>query len=81
MDKPEIMKQQEEELKALCEKYPQTMPIEVVGKFLGIDPNCIRRWAYQYPNNPFAIGMQGQAGKNDYSRVVTMAFVNWLTKH
>lgn len=65
-------------LNALCEKYPDNIPVEEAARYMGIDPNVLREWALEHPDNPFVIGRRGN--KYGYTRIITLAWYNWLIK-
>ena len=77
---PQAIQNKEAELEELVTKYPDSIPIEVLGRFLKLDPNCLRVWAMSNPNNPFAIGIAGEDGKHGYTRALTTPFYKWYTK-
>lgn len=68
-----------EELKALCNKYPISIPIREAAKFLGVSEDGIRAACLQ-GRCPFAFGWVSAGAQRAGFKIPTMAFICWLTK-
>lgn len=68
-----------DELKALCEKYPVSIPIREAAKFLGMSDDGLRAACLQ-GRCPFGFGWTSEGAERSGFKLPTMAFISWMTK-
>lgn len=66
-----------EELLALCKKYPVAIPVRQAAKYLGVSEEGLRA-AMDQNRCPF--GFSWKLGTRSGYKIPTQAMVNWLSK-
>jgi len=67
-----------EQVLALAEKYPDSIPIKEAASVMGIDENCLRNYGYRQSLKPFLVGYKGEQGINGYGRIITLPWVRYM---
>lgn len=66
-----------EDLIALCKKYPVAIPVRQAAKYLGISEDCLRAAMDQ---NRLPFGFSWTLGTRSGYKISTQAMFSWLTK-
>lgn len=75
MEKPQVVKDREAELLALCNKYPKSIPVKEISEYTDTHIDCLRE-SIDQGKCRFAVGWKH---KNRNSTIPTLAFYNWIT--
>lgn len=75
MEKPQVVKDRETELLALCNKYPKSIPVQEIAKYTDTYVDCLRE-SIDQGKCRFAVGWKHD---NRNSTIPTLAFYNWIT--
>ena len=66
-----------QELNTIVSTYPISIPVDVIAKFLGMSPACLRASINQ---NHCPFGFSWKIGERSGYKIPTITFYSWLTK-
>ena len=78
MGLPEIIKSKLTELDSLIDKYPNSIPVSAVAKFMGMDDDVLRTTIIR-GTCPFGVGGKQLGASRMGCKIPTVTFFLWYT--